>query len=242
MILQYIFLVKILGSYHFVVCAREGGANTTSFQVAHFALRNTKNKIARKKTSNRAKPEKQKGKKERGWGEGIFALLLSPRQRRGWGGSVSAIPPKAEYQNRKIFFSLFEKIFGGARLKKFRENFSVLLAVAERRRAETLGGIQSKSACGFSLKKVRISFRVRSQIVCCGLFASALRASVSALRALKPDFKRICHAPRGSKINSRSRKIRFAQACLRFRESETANLFFSPFRASCLPTGRQAKR
>jgi hypothetical protein len=48
-----------------------------------------------------------------GLGEGIFAILLFPRQRRGWGGSVSVIPPKAEYQNRKIFFSLIEKI-GGA--------------------------------------------------------------------------------------------------------------------------------
>ena len=47
-----------------VMCAREGGANTTPFQVAHFALRNTKNKTGEKKTSNRAKPEKQKGKKE----------------------------------------------------------------------------------------------------------------------------------------------------------------------------------
>ena len=35
-------------------------------------------------------------------------------------------------QNRKVFFSLIEKNFGGARLKKCRENFSVLVAVAER--------------------------------------------------------------------------------------------------------------
>jgi hypothetical protein len=42
--------------------------------------------------------------------------------------------------------------------------------------------------------------------------ASALRASARALRALRSDFKRICHAPRGSKNNSRSRKIRFAVA------------------------------
>jgi len=48
----------------------------------------------------------------------------------------------AEYQNRKIFFSLIEKIFARGRLKKCLENFSVLLAaVAKRRRAETLGGI-----------------------------------------------------------------------------------------------------
>ena len=60
---------------------------------------------------------KQKGKKEGGLGEGpegkplasdgvkIFARLRFPRRRRGWGGSVSAIPPKAEYQNRKFFIS-----------------------------------------------------------------------------------------------------------------------------------------
>ena len=89
------------------------------------------------------------------------------------------------------------------------------------------------SASGFSLKKVRISFRVWSQIVCSAFVASAQSASARALWAIRPDFKRICHAPRGSKINSRSRKIRFAQVYLRFRESETANLFFSPFRASC---------
>ena len=45
-----------------------------------------------------------------------------------WGGGVSAIPAKAGRQNRKIFVSLIEKKFGGARLKKCRENFSVLLS------------------------------------------------------------------------------------------------------------------
>ena len=138
-----------------------GGSWATSLLVAHFALQNTASNPAEK---NRAKPEKQKDKKEGGWGEGIFALLLSPRRRRGWGGSVSAIPLLAEYQNRTFFFSLIEKNFGGARLKKCREKFSVLLAVAKRRRAETLGGIYSKSASGFSLKKVRISFRIRSTV------------------------------------------------------------------------------
>jgi hypothetical protein len=37
-------------------------------------LRATKRKI-KAPQKNRAKPEKQKGKKEGGWGEGIFALL-----------------------------------------------------------------------------------------------------------------------------------------------------------------------
>jgi len=71
----------------------------------------------------------------------------------GW-KSVSAIPALAGRQNRKIFVSLIEKNFGGARIKKCKENFSVLSAV---RRAETLGGIQSAKSSGFCSKWVRIS-------------------------------------------------------------------------------------
>jgi len=40
-----------------------GGSRATSFFVAHFALQNTASNPVEK---NRAKPEKQKGKKERG--------------------------------------------------------------------------------------------------------------------------------------------------------------------------------
>jgi len=100
----------------------------------------------------RAKP-KQAGKKEGGLGEGIFARLLSAEGGMGW-KSVSAIPASAGRQNRKIFVSLIEKNFGGARIKKCKENFSVLSAV---RRAETLGGIQSAKSSGFCSKWVRIS-------------------------------------------------------------------------------------
>ena len=43
-----------------------------------------------------------------------------------WGReSVSAIPAKAGRQNRKIFVSLIEKNFGGARIKNCKENFFV---------------------------------------------------------------------------------------------------------------------
>jgi len=71
----------------------------------------------------------------------------------GW-ESVSAILASAGRQNRKIFVSLIENNFGGARLKKCKENFSVLSAV---RRTETLGGIQSAKSSGFCSKCVRIS-------------------------------------------------------------------------------------
>jgi hypothetical protein len=54
----------------------------------------------------------------------------------GWDGSVSAFTLLRGRQNRKIFFSLIEKNFGGVRLKKCRENFSVLpVAVAPQRSA-----------------------------------------------------------------------------------------------------------
>jgi hypothetical protein len=91
--------------------------------------------------------------------------LRTPRRRRGWGGSVSAFPLLKGRQNRKIFFSLIEKNFGGARLKKCGENFFVLpVAVAKRRRAETLGGIQSAKSSGFCSKKVRISSKQYRQL------------------------------------------------------------------------------
>jgi hypothetical protein len=101
---------------------------------------------------------KQAGKKEVGLGEGIFARLLCP-PKAGWGWeSVSAISLLRGRQSRKIFVSLIEKFLGGARLKKCRENFSVLpVAVAKRRRAETLGGIQSAKSSGFCSKKVLTS-------------------------------------------------------------------------------------
>ena len=112
------------------------------------------NSPAAEKNSGEAR--KQAGKKEGGLGEGIFARLLSAEGGMGW-ESVSAIPASAGRQNRNIFVSLIEKNFGGARIKKCKENFSVLLAEAKRRRAETLGGIQSAKSSGFCSKKVRIS-------------------------------------------------------------------------------------
>ena len=87
------------------------------------------------------KARKQAGKKKKGCGENEFLPACLPAEGGLWGGGVSAIPAKAGRQNRNIFFSLIEKNFGGARLKKCRENVSVLLAVAKRRRAETLGGV-----------------------------------------------------------------------------------------------------
>jgi len=57
MILQYLFLVKNLGSKS-VVCARVGGANTTSLLAVHFAKRNTKNCGGEKRSGGKARAGK----------------------------------------------------------------------------------------------------------------------------------------------------------------------------------------
>jgi len=120
----------------------------------------TINKLAPQK--NRAKPEKQKGKKEGGLGEGIFALLRLRIERFRF----SLI--KRNTKQKNFLFLLKEKI-AREKIKKCRENFSVLVCRSE---AEASGNAPH-SCSEFSLKKVRISFRVRSQIVCSAFVASA---------------------------------------------------------------------
>jgi len=179
---------------------------------------------------NRAKPEKQKGKKEGGLGEGIFALLRLRIERFRF--SLT----KRNTKQKNFLFLLKEKI-AREKIKKYRENFSVLVC----RSPATECGINSAeesgnaphSCSGFSLKKVRISFRIRSQIVCSAFVASAHSASARPPKAGKADFKRICHAPRGSKTNSRSRKIRFAVAKQQNPALRDSQSFFLALWASC---------
>ena len=106
---------------------------------------------------NRAKPEKQKGKKEGGWGEGIFALLRLRLERFRF--SLN----KRNTKQKNFLFLLKEKI-AREKIKKCRENFSVLLCRI-RQLAEEASGNAPHSCSEFSLKKVRISFRIRSQII-----------------------------------------------------------------------------
>jgi len=79
---------------------------------------------------------------------------------------------------------------------------------------------RQNSAFGFSLKKVRISFSVRSQIVCCEFIASALRASAGRLYSICQDFL-------GSIATFCESKKRFAVAKQRANESLRANPFTS---------------
>ncbi len=76
------------------------------------------------------------------------------------------------------------------------------------------------SASGFSRKKVRISFREWSQIVCCEFVASALRASAGRLYRICQDFL-------GSITTFCESKKRFTVAKQRANESFRANHFYS---------------
>jgi len=96
---------------------------------------------------------KQKGKKEGSLGEGIFALLrlrierfrfsLIKRNIRQYGGQAP----------QKNFLFLFKEKMAREKNKKCRENFSVLLAEAKRRRTETLGGIIRNPQADFVQRK-----------------------------------------------------------------------------------------
>ena len=92
-----------------------------------------------------AKPKNRRAKRKGGLGEMNFCPPAVRRRRTG-GGERFRNSALAEYQNRKIFVSLIEKIFVRGRLKRCLENFSVLLAKAKRRRVETLGGIVARRA------------------------------------------------------------------------------------------------
>jgi len=210
------FSFSIIMIHHFLISIKQFLGSSALLPANGLGGSRATNKL-KAPQKNRAKPEKQKGKKEGGLGEGIFALLRIKKERFRF----SLI--KRNTKQKNFLFLLKEKI-AREKIKKCRENFSVLVC----RSVAEASGNAPHSCSGFSLKKVRISFRIRSQIVCSAFVASAQSASARVLRALRPDFERICHAPRGSKINSRSRKIRFSQVYLRFRESETANLFSRP--------------
>ena len=89
---------------------------------------------------------KQKGKKEGGWGEGIFALLRLRIERFRF--SLIKRKPK-----QKIFHLLLKEKSGGRKkLKKCNEKISVLVC---RSKAEASGNAPHYS--GFCSKKVRIS-------------------------------------------------------------------------------------
>ena len=129
---KYLGIVKEKGSRMSKTRAWEGGASV--FTALFSSFRISAPPSARSKNF-RAKP-KQAGKKEGGWGEGIFARLLCP-PKAGWGWE--AFPPFGVKPNIKAkqLSIPFKRKRARAKYKKLKENCFALLA--EIRRAETLG-------------------------------------------------------------------------------------------------------
>ena len=136
---KYLRIVKEKGSRMSKTRAREGGASVFTALFSSFCI--SAPPSARSKNF-RAKP-KQAGKKEGGWGEGIFARL--PKR------SPAALLVQSRTQQKSFLFLLEEKI-GWAQIKKCEENF-----FAGWRASASGGGAERQSSqSGFSSKKVRI--------------------------------------------------------------------------------------
>jgi len=137
------FVNKSFGSSFELPANGLGGSRATSISVAHFASQNTASNPAEK---NRAKPEKQKGKKEGGLGEGIFALLRIKIERFRF----SLI--KRNTKQKNFLFLLKEKI-AREKIKKCRENLSVLVppkrSEGGRKRTSFLFGIFFEKSSDF---------------------------------------------------------------------------------------------
>ena len=145
MIHHFLISIKqIIGSSFLLPAHGSGGARATIKIKAP-----QKNRAPLSSGINSA--EKQKGKKEGGWGEGIFALLRLRIERFRF----SLI--KRNTKQKNFLFLLKEKI-AREKIKKCRENFPVLFC----RSGAEASGNAPHSCSEFSLKKVRISFRVRS--------------------------------------------------------------------------------
>ena len=156
--------VKTKGSSLSLPAHGLGGARATSFLAAHFAKQNT-NSVG----------VQSEGEAEGGCG----GNSASPEPKR----SPAALLSKSRPPKKSFVFLLEEKI-GRAQIKNCEQNFSL----SERASASGGGAKRQNSAFGFSRKKVRISFSVRSQIVCSAFIASALRASAGRLYSICQDF------------------------------------------------------
>ena len=174
--------------------------------------RATMNFISPPAEKNRAKPEKQKGKKEGGWGEGIFALLRLRIERFRF--SLIKRKPK-----QKIFHLLLkEKKWGAEKNKKCNEKISVLVCrsgaeasgnapielpvFSERKISFRATTRSARGQSGFCSKKVRISTKRYRQFTI-SEFSEVLRTcgavAPPAGGTERADFATICHAPRGEK-------------------------------------------
>ena len=96
----------------------------------------------------------------------------------GWVGARATSSLAAHFAKRNTKFG------GGGKARAGKNSFPPTPFLFARPSANLF----QNSASGFSRKKVRISFRVWSQIVCSAFVASALRASAGRLYSICQDF------------------------------------------------------
>ena len=163
MILRKAIKVKIQGSKISNAREWEGGSSAFTFFLFPKAAAPAKRAI------------QQAGKKEGGWGEGIFARL--PKKQ-----SPAALLVKSRTQQKSFLFLLEEKI-GRAQIKKCRENF-----FAGWRASASGGGAERQ----FRSKKFRAKFRISHQSQLSPFWeriASRLRRSAFGLCARRKAIK-----------------------------------------------------
>jgi hypothetical protein len=138
-------MVKEKGSRMSKTRAREGGASVFTALLSSFYI--SAPPSARSKNF-RAKP-KQAGKKEGGWGEGIFARLLCP-PKAGWGWE--AFPPFGVKPNIKVkqFSIPFKRKNGARKIQKIERK---LFCFARRNSAGGNAGAGLKVKIGIFVKK-----------------------------------------------------------------------------------------
>ena len=147
--------------------------------------------------------------------QNIGSSLSSPAHGRAGARATSSLA--AHFAKRNTKFG------GGGKARAGKNSFPptpFLFARLRQRRTGDLKVFQN-SVFGFSLKKVRISFSVRSQIVCCEFIASALRAEAGRLYSICQDFL-------GSIATFCESKTRFAVAKQRINEVYEPILFIPP--------------
>ena len=121
------------------------GARATSFSAAHFAKQNT-NSV---------------GVQSEGEAEGGCGGNSASPEPKSRSCGINSTPAALLFESRppkKSFVFLLEEKIGRAQKKNCEQNFSL----SERASASGGGAERQNSAFGFSLKKVRISFKVRS--------------------------------------------------------------------------------
>jgi hypothetical protein len=144
-----------------------------------------------------------------------------------WGGKRFRNSALAEYQNRKIFFSLIKNNFCAGAIKKMFRKFFCFARRSEAEAGGNAGRDYSKSASGFCSKKVLTSSKRPRQFSLFGFWQEFWTRYASPLRGSALYFKRIFQGFLKSRISFCSRIWKFGVAKQRNPAERDKPIFFS---------------